>query len=396
MTKTAVITGIGIVTCMGVGTKTNWAAFAEDRPPLVDTGRFAPYTIHPAPEIDWSEQIPKRGDQRQMEAWQRLGTFAAGLALDDAGIKGDEVLTGTMDMIVAAAGGERDVDVDTMILAEAAAGRSDTGVLVNEKLTTELRPTLFLAQLSNLLAGNISIVHKVTGSSHTFMGEEGAGMSAVQTAVARIRSGQSTHALVGGSYNAEHPDMLLGNEMAQHLARGPWKPVWQRDPGDGGGLVPGSGGVFLVIEEADHAATRSATIYAQIGPVAADAGSDEKAPDRLARLADETSLVETDMVVSANSGALDRSNIEQAFLSDALPGKPIRTIANGVGHLREAQFPLAIAAAAMSLAQGAPIAPRDPVNETGFDGPPAAIGILALGQYTGEAMVRLTKHGRAA
>src|ERR1700734_4050117 len=33
---------------------------------------------------------------------------------------------------------------------------------------------LFLAQLSNLLAGDISIVHGVTGSSRTFMGEEGA------------------------------------------------------------------------------------------------------------------------------------------------------------------------------------------------------------------------------
>ena len=69
-----------------------------------------------------------------------------------------------MDMIVAAGGGERDVAVDQSIL-EAARARNDRGVLINEKLTTELRPTLFLAQLSNLLAGNISIVHKVTGSS---------------------------------------------------------------------------------------------------------------------------------------------------------------------------------------------------------------------------------------
>ena len=36
----------------------------------------------------------------------------------------------------------------------------------------DLRPTLFLAQLSNLLAGNIAIVHGVCGTSRTFMGEE--------------------------------------------------------------------------------------------------------------------------------------------------------------------------------------------------------------------------------
>ena len=94
-------------------------------------------------------------------------------------------------------------------------------MLLNEKLTTELRPTLFLAQLSNLLAGNISIVHKVTGSSRTFMGEEGAGVSAVETAAARIRSGQSTHVLVGGAFQTEHPDMLLGYELGGYLHRGP-------------------------------------------------------------------------------------------------------------------------------------------------------------------------------
>ena len=179
-------------------------------------------------EVDWNNQIPKRGDQRQMETWQRIGTYTAGLALQDAGIKDDEALCATMDMVVAAGGGERDVTVDKQILAEARV-RNDLGTMLNEKLSTELRPTLFLAQLSNLLAGNISIVHKVTGSSRTFMGEEGAGISAIDTAVARIRSGQSTHALVGGAYNSEHPDMLLGYELNGMLKTDGWAPLWQRE-----------------------------------------------------------------------------------------------------------------------------------------------------------------------
>ena len=180
----------------------------------VETERFAPYPVHPLPEIDWSQQIAKRGDQRQMENWQRLGVFAAGLALDDAGFKDDLDACGSMDMIVAAGGGERDINVDSLIVDEALK-RNDREQLLNEKLTTELRPTLFLAQLSNLLAGNISIVHKVTGSSRTFMGEEGAGISAVETAFARIKAGQSTHTLVGGAFSAEHHDMLLLIEAIQ-------------------------------------------------------------------------------------------------------------------------------------------------------------------------------------
>ena len=76
----------------------------------------------------------------------------------------------TMDMIVAAGGGERDIAVDTLVVDEAA-NSNDRERMLNEKLMSELRPTLFLSQLSNLMAGNISIVHKVTGSSRTFMGE---------------------------------------------------------------------------------------------------------------------------------------------------------------------------------------------------------------------------------
>ena len=201
-----------------------------------------------------------------MENWQRLGTFAAGLALDDAGIKGDDALCATMDMVVAAGGGERDEAVDADILA-ASESRNDREVLLNEKLTTELRPTLFLAQLSNLLAGNISIVHKVTGSSRTFMGEEGAGVSAVETASARIRSGQSTHMLVGGAFQTEHPDMLLGYELAGYLHRGPGDRSGSDRAREGGGVVTGSGGAFLVLESARARDKPRRKIYAELDPV---------------------------------------------------------------------------------------------------------------------------------
>ena len=142
-----------------------------------------------------------------MEAWQRIGTYAAGLALDFAGVKGKTDIF-RMDMIVAAGGGERDLTADSAILSGLLWAQNPAGFL-NERLMSDLRPTLFLAQLSNLLAGNISIVHGVTGSSRTFMGEESAGVDAVHIALARITSGQSDIALVGGSANAERHDMLM-------------------------------------------------------------------------------------------------------------------------------------------------------------------------------------------
>src|SRR6185295_2534338 len=154
--REAWITGIGIVSCLGEGAQANWQGLLERRA-NVDATTFAPYIVHPLAAINLDLQIPKKGDQRQMEPWQRIGTYAAGLALDDARIKGNAELLARTDMIVAAGGGERDVAVDGAILTGLAKA-ADPQAFLNERLMSDLRPTLFLAQLSNLLAGNISIV----------------------------------------------------------------------------------------------------------------------------------------------------------------------------------------------------------------------------------------------
>ena len=127
-TREAWITGIGIVSCLGEGLDAHWQGFAEGRR-VIDTETYAPYIVHPLAAIDFDKQIPKKGDQRQMEPWQRIGTYAAGLALDSAGVKGNKELLGRMDMIVAAGGGERDMGVDTSILNAEAKGNSAPGLL---------------------------------------------------------------------------------------------------------------------------------------------------------------------------------------------------------------------------------------------------------------------------
>ena len=201
------ITGIGIVSSLGEGLDAHWDALNEKRI-NVDEKRFAPYIVHPLAPVTFDAQIPKKGDQRQMEAWQRIGTYAAGLALDSAGVKGDREILGRMDMVVAAGGGERDITVDTAIINADIKGNSSPGFL-NERLMNDLRPTLFLAQLSNLLAGNIAIVHGVCGTSRTFMGEEASSIDAARIALARIESGQSDIALIGAAHNGERQDLLV-------------------------------------------------------------------------------------------------------------------------------------------------------------------------------------------
>src|SRR5712692_6640481 len=172
-----------------------------------------------------------------------------------------------MDMIVAAGGGERDEKVDAAILT-ALPKAAQPDLFLNERLMNDLRPTLFLAQLSNLLAGNISIVHGVTGSSRTFMGEESSGVDAARIALARIAAGQSDIALVGGSYNSERKDLLVLYEFDDFNLRDKFAPVWARQKNAGFAL--GSAGAFLVIESKAHAQARGAKPYARLTNVVSD------------------------------------------------------------------------------------------------------------------------------
>src|SRR6266545_3777813 len=110
------ITGIGILSCLGEGQEVHWRRLNEP-PPLPEMQAYAPYMGHTVAPVEFDKQIPKKGDQRQMEAWQRIGTYAAGLALESAGAKGDAELLARTDLIVAAGGGERDDAVDAAILA---------------------------------------------------------------------------------------------------------------------------------------------------------------------------------------------------------------------------------------------------------------------------------------
>jgi len=391
-----VVTGIGLVTALGVGRQAHRDQLMSGTAParVTDSERFAPYTVYPLPEIDWSAQIPRRGDQRQMENWQRLGVYAAGLALDDAGFKEDLEACASMDMIVAAGGGERDIAVDTLIIEESRK-RNDREQLLIEKLTTELRPTLFLAQLSNLLAGNISIVHKVTGSSRTLMGEEGAGISAIETAYARIAAGQSTHCLVGGAFISERLDMMMLLEAVHGLNKDPQAPFWNSD-GTANGMNLGTSGTFLVLESLEHAKARGAHIYARLDAVLGDRGSRDngRMEQRLSRLADDTgaSAGGADTVVfSGATGFPDLSAREKAFLQTRFPATPLRTIGALFGHSLEAQFPTGLALACLTLDDDTPISPFAAGEDTVASTAANTAIVTSIGHARGEGIARLTR-----
>jgi 3-oxoacyl-[acyl-carrier-protein] synthase II len=260
---------------------------------------------------------------------------------------------------------------------------------LNERLMSDLRPTLFLAQLSNLLAGNISIVHGVTGSSRTFMGEEAAGVDAVRIAVSRIGAGQSEIALVGGAHNGERPDLIMLYEFADMMLKDKFETVWARGPK--GGFALGSIGAFLVIESRAHAEARGAKPLARISAVISDHA--KRAPgavtqslnalwDKLKDRIEPKSAA----VISGATGAEPATAEERAFL-DAHGDLAVRATGSYLGHGLEPTFSMNIALATLALQHNALFAPCD---TSGFEKPMQAplkqVLVTGVGHWRGEGL----------
>ncbi|HYC15861.1 MAG TPA: beta-ketoacyl-ACP synthase [Pseudolabrys sp.] len=389
------ITGIGIVSCLGEGPDAHWQKLM-DAHPVADSTTFAPFVVHPLAPINFDAQIPKKGDQRQMENWQRIGTYAAGLALDSAGVKGNTDLLSRMDMIVAAGGGERDLTVDSNILSGITRAANPAAFL-NERLMSDLRPTLFLAQLSNLLAGNISIVHGVTGSSRTFMGEESAGIDAVRIAHARIGAGQSEIALVGGSYNGERPDLLMLYDFAGFALKNKYLAVWERGD-DNGGFAPGSLGAFLVIEARDHAERRAAKALSRLTAVVSDRANrkpgtvTESLSQLWDKLKDEIKVGHA-AILSGATGANPATIEERQFL-ELHTDLAARATGSYLGHGLEPQFPMNIALATVALGHGSLFPPYDSTGlERSMNGDVTQVLVTGVGHWRGEGLALVERAG---
>ena len=390
------ITGIGLVSSLGEGLDAHWHALAESDPkPVIDTIATPPFPIHPLVKLELDKQIPRRADQRQMEAWQRIGTYAAGLALSDAEVAGKPEILGHTHAVIAADGGERDIAADGAIL-ESLREEENVGPQLNKRLASDLRPTLFLAQLPNLLAGNVSIVHNVTGSSRTFMGEELGAVSAVEVAWRRIGAGQGDIFLVGGAGLAGRKDTSLGYSLGGTMWASEFLPIWQRAV-RGGGAVMGSVGAFLVLEAPEHATARGRKPYARLASVRSDMNGRKEGEIRATVLRQFKEIVPDGPpvdVLSAATGVGQPTREEHEALARLIAERrvgTVRAIGSMMGRGVSATFPAIAGLAALAIQRGAFFRPfeADEIETP----PPATSGrilVTSVGMSSGEGMGLIT------
>ncbi len=389
MSREVWITGIGCVSALGEGEAAHWAALSEGRVKAdwIESAKLAPFHVHPIRALDLNRYIPKKGDQRAMGPMMHYGVYAAGMALEDAGLLGKEELLSRTHLIAGCGGGERDIAVDEMVLRTEGAMR---GARLNEILQTELRPTLFLAQLPNLFAGNISIVHSVTGSSRTFMGEEMAGADAALVAFERIVADQGDVFLVGSAFNADRPDEIGVFAPGQYLAKGELEPLWSPRRN---GLCLGSMGAFLVLEAREHAQARGAKPVARLVSVATERTDRAPGAATAAALAQWSAVrgklaPEPIAILSGATGVPAPTREEREFLQGLEHPHAVRGTAAALGHGLECAFVMNLALAAAAARRRRLFAPlsSDPTIEPRLETQISQVLVTQWGHQRGEAM----------
>ena len=213
-----------------------------------------------------------------------------------------------------------------------------------------------------------------------------AGVDAARIALARIASGQSDIALIGAAQNSERKEMLMLYEFGDFNLKNKFLPVWERDTG----FALGAGGVFLVIESKEHALARGAKPYAKLTQVVSDHARRKTAGAVTASLDGLWSKLgpvgPDSAIITGATGAAPVTAEERDFLKKHRD-TPARATGTAFGHVVEAQFPLGLALAALSISRGALFPPNDKTGvEIEMAKPPSQIVVIGAGHWRGEGM----------
>jgi 3-oxoacyl-[acyl-carrier-protein] synthase II len=283
MSNDVVISGMGMLSSLGVDGSEAWApCIPGTSVDIAAFGHNGAFQFLGLSAPNYEEFIPKRADRKLMEDQFLYGCYAAGRALQDALLLNNPELLRSTALYVASDSPDRDASIDAKILDRDA--QSETllaGSAINEIFMSELRPTAFLARIPNLLAGNISIVYGISGTSRTFSGCEAGGVTALDRAVRAVSAGQCERVVVGAALNGSRLELLRWLYAQGRGLTGPFSNVWTRGRE---AICLGSVAAFFVLETAEGAKLRGISPRARLTTLGNRSSKLEQHEETLSRL----------------------------------------------------------------------------------------------------------------
>lgn len=279
--RRVVITGLGLITPLGIGADAVWGRLAEGRGgidhikafPVAGLGTDAGGEVQGFNEKTMkSLSLPRLAktvgkSSKYMARDIQFSVAAAQLAMTDAGLTEGGVDPTRIGLDLGA--GLISTELDELAEAFNHAFQADDSFsfeVYGKESIPKITPIWLLKYLPNMLACHISILLDCQGPSNSITEAEAASNLAISEAARIIQRGRADVMITGGADSKIHPMSLIRTRMFNELTRWEGDPVAAHRPFDSkrSGWVPGEGAGIVIIEEREHALKRGAKIYGEI------------------------------------------------------------------------------------------------------------------------------------
>jgi beta-ketoacyl-acyl-carrier-protein synthase II len=268
--RRVVVTGLGVVSPVGIGADASWDALVAGRSGVADITLFdtTGYEIHVAGEVkgfDVSQYMDGK-DARRHDRNTHFAVAASGEALRDAGLLNADGMLDTA---------QADPDRFGMIVGTAIGGIgmiADGLATLNERGPGRVSPFLLPHMIPDAASGMVAIQYGIRGPNLAVVSACATGGHAIGEAMETIVRGQADLMLGAGTEAVIVPIAFAGFGQMRALGTpidpdtGAYDPTIASRPFDAtrNGFVVSEGCAVLVLEELEHARARGATPIAEV------------------------------------------------------------------------------------------------------------------------------------
>src|SRR5712672_489750 len=357
--RRVVVTGIGLVTPLGIGTKESWQAAIAGKSGVGPITRFdakdLPSRIAGEVKNFDPGQFMEKKEARRNDLFIQFGLAAAQLAVRDASLPTDKPLGERCGVIVGSGMG-------------GLATLEDTHLTAVNKGHRRVSPFFIPSLIVNLVGGQISIRYGAAGVNYAPVSACATGNHAIGESMRHIQHGDADMVITGG---AEATITLLGISgftAARALSERNDAPTRASRPfdRDRDGFVAGEGAGILIVEELEHARKRGARIYCELTGYSATADAfhitqpSGSGAERAMRLVLEDADLRPDQVQYVNAhgtstpvGDIAETKAIKAVFGDwAKKGLMVSSTKSMTGHLLGAAGGVEAAFTALALYHG--------------------------------------------
>lgn len=360
-----VITGLGIVSPLGVGTEPYWSALLEGRSGVRPLQLFDGSAM-PAPfggeviDFDAKSFVQPRKALKVMSREIQLAYVAAKLASQQALLEPGNYDPERIGVVF----GADLVYCELPELAPVYRACIEDGKYLASRWGTmslrELNPLWMLKYLPNMPACHIAIAHDARGPNNSLTVREVSTLLAIAEAMRVIERGAADLMIVGGTGGPLHPTPLVYRQGI-HLSKRKETPESAARPFDAtrDGMVNGEGSAALVIERREHAEARGAKPLARIVSYACSAEAVSRngllsgaSIQRVLRGALSAAGLTADQIGHVGAmgfGTIQHDAVEAQAIHEVLGDVPVTAPSSHFGNLAAGSGAVELAASVLAL-----------------------------------------------